>query len=212
MAKSDRMIYQVDETRNKILEAAEKLFIEKGLYDTRMLDIAAEVDLSRTSLYRYYTDKLELSLSIVKICIRRINSIEDQRTYEALKDGLGKVEYLLKSRWLSPGLSDTYRFLAEFDSYYSGSRIPESFREKMENLLLPDENDKMLKAIEEGQRDHSVTNSCDSRLLKEIIENGIRSLHNRLILRGAVMIDVDRNDLEIIMDEYLKILLKGIKK
>ena len=59
-----RMIYQTDETRERILSMAIRLFVERGLFATQMQDIAAEVGISRTSLYRYFRDKFDLATAI----------------------------------------------------------------------------------------------------------------------------------------------------
>ena len=41
--RTERMIYQISETRNKILEHAEKMFIEKGLFETTMSNLAQTI-------------------------------------------------------------------------------------------------------------------------------------------------------------------------
>lgn len=208
---TDRMIYQIDETRNRILEVAEKMFIKKGLFETKMKDLAEVIGISRTSLYRYYRDKLDLSLSIVVSLLQEINNNEIHPQIDSLPDGISRVEYLLKKRWLSPEHSESYRFLAEFDAYYSGSRIPDGFREKMEKALSAIWDNSLEDYIKEGQNDGSICPDLDIKLISEILPNAIRSLHQRLILRGDILVEISRVDLEAIMDEYLKILLKGIQ-
>ena len=72
-AAKPRMIYQTDETRTRILSVARTLFTEKGLFDTQMIDIAAVLEMSRTTLYRYYRDKLDLALAILHILILEVH-------------------------------------------------------------------------------------------------------------------------------------------
>ncbi len=213
MQKNNRMIYQIDETRDKILEIAEDMFIDKGLYETKMKDLAVAIGISRTSLYRYYRDKLDLSLAIVRL---RMNEINDNERVEkqtaSLSDGLSKVETLLRTRWLSPELKDTYRFLAEFDAYYSGSRIPDGFREKMEEVLNENRVDHLLISyLQEGQKDGTIRKDQELMMMEKVLINGVRSLHHRLILRGAILVEMDLADLDFMMDEYLKILMSGIE-
>ncbi len=50
---------------NLILDAARKLFAEKGYWETRLEDIAAAAGFSKASLYNYYIDKEAIFLSIV---------------------------------------------------------------------------------------------------------------------------------------------------
>ena len=58
----------------EILEAARKLFIAKGYEETTMLDIADEAELSRRTLYHYFSSKEAISYSII------------QESYEAMKE------------------------------------------------------------------------------------------------------------------------------
>jgi AcrR family transcriptional regulator len=66
------MIDQTDETREKIVASALDLFTASGFADTQMTDIARAIGMSRTSLYRYFRDKLELSIVIVVRMLARI--------------------------------------------------------------------------------------------------------------------------------------------
>ena len=47
-----------------ILDAARKVFSEKGFFDARLEDIAAAAGFSKAALYTYYTDKEEIFLSL----------------------------------------------------------------------------------------------------------------------------------------------------
>ncbi len=47
-----------------ILDAARKVFSEKGFFDARLEDIAAVAGFSKAALYTYYTDKEEIFLSL----------------------------------------------------------------------------------------------------------------------------------------------------
>ncbi|MBN2628013.1 MAG: TetR/AcrR family transcriptional regulator [Spirochaetales bacterium] len=210
--KTERMIYQISETRNKILEHAEIMFIEEGLFETTMSNLAQTIGISRTSLYRYYRDKLELSLAIVVKRLKELNfNVDFKEEADRLPDGFGRVGLLLKRRWLAPEYDETYRFFAEFDAYYSGSRIPQEFRVKMDEALTPLKDLLLEKYIREGQKDGSIRTDLSDHLIHEIVGNGIRSFHQRLILRGSVLVDIPQEDLEIIMDEYHKVLMDGIK-
>jgi AcrR family transcriptional regulator len=53
-----------DTKSNLILEAAGKVFCEKGFHETRLEDIAAAAGFSKASLYNYYNDKEEIFISL----------------------------------------------------------------------------------------------------------------------------------------------------
>ena len=48
-----------DLTKQRILEAAEQEFSEKGLYGARVDEIAAKADINKRMLYQYFGNKEE---------------------------------------------------------------------------------------------------------------------------------------------------------
>ncbi len=54
-----------DERKNQILNAAEKVFTQKGLDEARMDDIAETTGLSKGTIYLYFKSKDELIISIL---------------------------------------------------------------------------------------------------------------------------------------------------
>lgn len=57
----------ISQQKEKLLEAASRLFRKRGFHGTDMSDIAAEMGLARNSLYRYYSNKEHILLA----CIQR---------------------------------------------------------------------------------------------------------------------------------------------
>ena len=55
-------------------------------------------------------------------------------------------------------------FFAEFDAYYSGSRIPEGFRKTMDGALSPLKDLLLEQYIREGQEDGSIRNDLSDHL------------------------------------------------
>lgn len=66
------------EKYEKILEAAFKLYNEKGYFNTTTLDIAKEAGVATGSIYSYFTDKKEIYIEIIK----RINDNFFDPTHE----------------------------------------------------------------------------------------------------------------------------------
>jgi AcrR family transcriptional regulator len=54
------------EKYNKILEAAYKLFNEKGYYNTTTADISKEAEVATGSVYAYFEDKKEIYLKVIE--------------------------------------------------------------------------------------------------------------------------------------------------
>lgn len=81
-------------TLNKIIDAAEKLFVEKGYYDTQVNDIAQEAGVATGTFYIYFPDKISVFRHLVQTLghqLRKEISIKtkDCRTFtEAEEAGL----------------------------------------------------------------------------------------------------------------------------
>ena len=61
-------------TREGILEAAARIFSEKGFHATSMQDIAEAVDLQKASLYHHFPSKQEILVEILDQALDLINS------------------------------------------------------------------------------------------------------------------------------------------
>jgi AcrR family transcriptional regulator len=61
-------------TRERIIQAAAKLIIEKGVADTSLGDIADDVGISKGTLYYYYGSKGDLIFDLSDRHVRRITS------------------------------------------------------------------------------------------------------------------------------------------
>lgn len=206
------MVYLIEETRERILVEAERMFIEKGLSETTMKNLAESIGISRTSLYRYYRDKLDLSLAILIKLLTEIHDFQKKEMKKvSLSNGLSRFEYWIRLQWLSPQFIESQRFLGEFDAYYSGARIPEGFREKMEKALEFITDEEAIAFLQEGIDDGSIQPDINVHLTAETMLNALRSLNQRLLLRGKILVEVLPEDLGLIMDELIRILINGIK-
>lgn len=78
-----------------ILDAARKIFDEKGYWEARLEDIAADVGFSKASLYNYYPDKETLFLSLA---IREYGGLLERLEIESRKETtfLAAVESMLR--------------------------------------------------------------------------------------------------------------------
>ena len=211
--RTERMIYQISETRNKILEHAEEMFIEKGLFETTMSNLAQTIGISRTSLYRYYRDKLELSLAIVVKRLKQLTfNVDFKEEADKLPDGFSRVGFLLKKDGWNRNMTRPIAFSPNSTPIIPAPASPRDYRAKMDEALTPLKDLLLEQYIREGQEDGSIRTDLSYQLIHEIVGNGIRSFHQRLILRGSVLVDIPQEDLVIIMDEYHRVLMDGLRK
>lgn len=110
--------HQVDEQRNAILAAAEKLFLEKGLDKTQMVDIAAAAGISKVTLYRYFPHIDAIAVEVQIRMLERIASTVGLGA-EGFEPSLETVKAAVQRMVRSFNqLRDAYRYIGMFDSLY----------------------------------------------------------------------------------------------
>ena len=86
-----------ENTRNKIIQNAMAVFLNKGLFETVMDDIAEASDLTRRTLYRYFKTKEDLAYEVVILILEEWNQFQ-MDVYENVEgNGIGKLEQFLKA-------------------------------------------------------------------------------------------------------------------
>ena len=73
MAKS-KLDYANIDNKQRIIEAATKLFIKQGAHETSLADIARELNISKGTLYYYYSTKSDLIFDVTDIYMKRLSS------------------------------------------------------------------------------------------------------------------------------------------
>lgn len=85
-----------EEKQSKIFEAAIAEFAEHGYESANINNIAQNAGVSIGSMYKYFTNKEELYLTIIHFCVERLKSILDGviRSEDSL---VGKIEKIIKA-------------------------------------------------------------------------------------------------------------------
>jgi AcrR family transcriptional regulator len=112
---------QVEPQRTSILDAAEKLFVKKGLENTNMTDIAAQAGITRMSLYRYFPDRHPIAFEIAIRMLRKVVDVSGFDTQAVTIEIVQSVVLRMIDRFYD--LRDAYRYLGMFDHLY-GDRYP----------------------------------------------------------------------------------------
>ena len=75
MGIKERRQREREQRRTSIIEAAKKVFLEKGIQQTTMLDIAHEAELSKAALYLYFNSKEELVFEMLYLSFTKIDQL-----------------------------------------------------------------------------------------------------------------------------------------
>lgn len=211
---SQRMIYQTDATRQKILVQAERCFGEQGFFDTQMKDIALAIGMSRNTLYRYYRDKFDLGFAILEKALSdRYAGISQQ--LDALlvqpdlryREAIG--ELFVSVHLASAGDLDD-RFIAEFDAYFAGNRIPEDFRERLSHSADDGFFERLTQLIHQGQEGGQIRADLDARQLGTTLSNAIQAFHHRMLLRSSALIELQPEEAANLTPVLIQLLLDGL--
>ena len=67
-----------DDTRDRIMDVADRLFRQLGFAKTTVADIAAELDMSPANVYRFFASKNAIVEAICRRCLAEL----DERAWE----------------------------------------------------------------------------------------------------------------------------------
>jgi len=111
VSSRDRLSRERQARIDRILEQAERLFVDKGYASTTVDDIARQADFSRTALYQYFRSKEDMYASILE---RYTDLLADRvaqatagkaSTAEKIRAFLGEIRRMIREK---PGFFELY--------------------------------------------------------------------------------------------------------
>jgi len=171
---------QVKDRRTGILNAAQELFLEKGLEKTSMQDIAEKARISKVTLYRYFPDRHPIAFETAVRMLRRIVTVsaegipEDEEKTGALKafctNMIDRFDIL----------RDAYRYIGMFDHLYGDSYPAEDLASWYKSHIFDLYSDRYLPVsrndLNEGETDRITT-----------LGNTVMSFLEKMAARGELM-------------------------
>jgi AcrR family transcriptional regulator len=212
---SQRMVYQTEETREKILVAAEALFIEKGFFDAQMKALAVAVGISRNSLYRYFQDKNDLGYAVLGVVFNRIES----RFHLLLTDpvlnaglcGREQLRIVLKTGFLNEDLRADFSFMAEFDAHFSGSRIPPDFQSRVGTSVSTSMWSRVGEIVATGMADGSIRQDFSQSALETLVLYSMKALQGHILLRRSALVGLSSDEVNQLVPNLITVLIDGLK-
>jgi AcrR family transcriptional regulator len=200
-----------DRQRESVLNAAERLFILRGIEDTAIADIAFEAGLTRSTLYRYFPNKQDIAWELLKGYFEEMSNLFKLEAWAHKKTGYERVEAFIEAQfnyyWQN---LDRAIFMAQFDQIYAARWKPE----RMIDLLQGALGERRLflnEAIEVGIADGSLRADLEPRLAAATIINMIVGLERRLASMPRHVEAEYGQTVEEIYREACRILLRGIQ-
>jgi len=209
------MVYQTEETREKILVAAEALFIEKGFFDVQMKALAVAVGISRNSLYRYFHDKNDLGYAVLGVVFNRIESrFQLLLTDPVLNAGLcgrEQLRMILKTGFLNEDLRADFSFMAEFDAHFSGSRIPPDFQSRVGTSVSTSMWSRVGEIVATGMADGSIRQDFNQSALEALVLYSMKALQGHILLRRSALVGLSSDEVNQLVPNLITVLIDGLK-
>ena len=136
-------------TRKRILDAAEAEFAEKGLYGTRVDEIAARSGINKRMMYVYFGNKEELYMTILKTVYSRLTEYEE-KLFASSNTGVAAVRdvIMLYCDFLSNNPS--FIKLVQWENLMDGRYFAESGAPDLKRSALDMMKRVLQKGVDEG--------------------------------------------------------------
>lgn len=178
-----------DLREESIVYVAAELFLQDGIEEVKMTDIAARAEVGVASLYRYFGTKEALVVRAGALLWQDLNTLFSS-VYEAedfhAQSGMEQITRLFGVyRRLFQEQPDFIRFVGDFDAFIIRSRVDMSQLAEYEQSVL-NFYPVFLGSYEAGLADGSVRPIADPRRYYEAVCHAVMSLSQKL-LRGEIL-------------------------
>jgi AcrR family transcriptional regulator len=111
--------HQIESTRARIVEAAEKVFLSRGLENASMLDVAEAAGITKVTLYRYFPDRHPIAFAVAERALGRILEVAVPPNSPDLPFAQLARSFLIGVIDSFHSLEDSFRYLDLFDHLYA---------------------------------------------------------------------------------------------
>ena len=194
-----------DNQLERILEAAEELFIRDGIDNVSISAIASAARISRKTLYEYYSNKQEIAWAIMQtISDERTSNMEQPRIPDG--NGFQRLEFFLQHLVnLLEVHPEHFRFISEFNNLYAREGDPTRVRQ-----IFGKRGDPLVQMIRQGIADGSICPDVDPDLLSAALLNLVSGMNSRFALLGdQISAEYGRPVMELYR-EICRTFLRGI--
>lgn len=194
--------------RERILEAAEKLFIQDGIDGVSISAIASAARISRRTMYQYFTDKREVAWAIFEMIVGQWslgqNEPPDGAGYQRLESFMLRLMNLVETN------REHLRFIVELDALYSRETSADRLRQ-ISGREHPNGEDWVTTTVRQGIADGSIRADVDPTLISAALVNLLVGMNARFALLGdLIRQEYNHNALDIYR-EICHVFLRGLR-
>ncbi|MEM8858913.1 MAG: TetR/AcrR family transcriptional regulator [Chloroflexota bacterium] len=127
---------QVDARREAIITAAQQLFLEKGITEISMRDIAEGATINRATLYRYFPDRHPLTFEVAARMLEKIATVSSREVDENVGFEQATRTILMGMIHSFDELIDAYRYIGMFDQLYGRAYPTEELAKEYQEKIF----------------------------------------------------------------------------
>lgn len=144
----EQLIKRRETRRQQILEAALKVFAQRGLHGAKMSMIAEEADLSAGQIYRFFESKEELFVTLIQQ-VAEETAQEMERIYEIPGSPFDKLRIFTASILKEESTQYPFKLIQHANS---AEDVPTEAKQLLEHFSVKRYIDQLLPLFEEGQQ------------------------------------------------------------
>ncbi|WMT39884.1 TetR/AcrR family transcriptional regulator [Paenibacillus sp. D2_2] len=170
--------------REQIMDAAYELVLEKGLISITIVDIVKKAEISRVTLYKYYSSIHEIVFDIQIKILNEMSELLGEKLKG--KDGLEKLhDYFATFVRMYHARPDYFRFAAMFDQFYQSSYPTPELEERYQSFTKQG-IDLLEQIIEEGMVDGSIRAETNPTMMAQILSHIMMGTTQRVAARNEI--------------------------
>ena len=209
-AKANRRLAldeQIRARKEDIIDAAIYEFIENGIDNSKISDIAKRAEVGTITVYRYFETKPRLVIECAtKLWKRELEALTPQlfpSDFDRL-NGFEQAEHILGVLGsLHEKCPVLLQLLEQFDNYIVKEHIEKEQLHQYEAGII-DTRETLLSAIHKGKKDGSIRSDIDAIQFYATTTHAVIALSQKLLMRG----DVIESDMETDAKTQIALLIK----
>lgn len=196
--------------RRRILDAASKLFDDRGIDRVTMAEITSASGVQPSTMYQYFSNKDEIVWAILGDSMQE-KSGQAKQTIEGAPNALARITALLEL--MADDLANNpakVRFMAQFDAMYARDWPAERLI-SLESQIHPQPFQWFTQLIRDGIDDGSLRSDLDPDLTMHAVINAVIGAQRRLASLGN-KVELEYGQLiDRLFRETIRILLLGLR-
>jgi len=196
--------------RHRILDAAERLFDERGIDRVTMADIISAAGIRASTMYQYFSNKDDVVWAILGDLFAD-SAVRAKQAMETGKTALGRISALLE--FMADGLTKNpakVRFVAQFDAMYARHWTAERLL-SLEAQISPQGFQSFSALIHDGIADGSLRPDLDPDLTMHAVINAVIGAQRRLASLGNRVELEYGKPIDSLFRETIRIILFGLR-